>query len=155
MPGPSIGDTLGPFEAHDLQGKAQIVDPRATQVNTVFYVFSPSCGWCDKNLANLHALASAAGNRYRIVGVSLDASVDSYLRSNKITFPVVVRPSARTVATYGLGTTPQTIVLSPSGAVLKVWQGAYGEKIAEEVSKFFSIELPGLQSNVTTQQSGG
>src|SRR5882672_1313002 len=69
MAAPPIGAKLSAFEAQDLGGKSQIVDPRASQVNTVFYVFSPSCSWCERNLANLQTLASAAGTRYRVIGV--------------------------------------------------------------------------------------
>jgi peroxiredoxin len=151
MAGPPIGARLSSFEARDLDGQSQIVDPRASQLNTVFYVFSPSCIWCERNLANLQALASAAGTRYRLIGVSLDPNVASYIRQNSISFPVLVRPTAQTVQAYGLGATPQTIVLSPSGTVVKLWQGAYAATIASDVSDFFSIELPGLIQNPTTQ----
>jgi peroxiredoxin len=148
--GPAVGSTVAAFEAHDLQGRTQVVDARGVGVNTVLYVFSPACGWCNKNLANLRALAAAAGPTYRVIGVSLDPNVDSFVRAHELTFPVLVRPSPRSYAAYGLGATPETIVLSPSGTVLKVWQGAYGGSVAAEVSQFFSIELPGLASNPTT-----
>jgi hypothetical protein len=44
----------------------------------------------------------------------------------------------------GLGSTPQTIVISPEGRVLKNWTGSYGEQVQAELEEYFQIRLPGL-----------
>ncbi len=44
----------------------------------------------------------------------------------------------------GLGPTPQTIVISPQGKVLKSWVGAYHDKTQREVETEFGVLLPGL-----------
>jgi hypothetical protein len=44
----------------------------------------------------------------------------------------------------GLESTPQTIIISPDGRVMKNWVGAYGESLRPEVEAYFGIKLPGL-----------
>jgi peroxiredoxin len=144
-----VGSVLKPFEAVDLKGRPYVVNTASTTGNTVFYVFTPSCVWCSRNLANLRALLAAAGDRYSVIGVSLDPNVDSYLKSNGLNFTVLVRPSRQTIATYGLGGTPQTIVVSPTGTVLRVWRGAYGGAAQKEVAEFFGVNLPGFNGGVS------
>lgn len=46
--------------------------------------------------------------------------------------------------TYKLGATPQTIVVSPEGKVIKNWMGAYSGDKAREVEEYFNVRLPGL-----------
>jgi hypothetical protein len=100
----------------------------------------------------MRALTAAVGQRYRIIGISLDAvdaDVTSYIRANRIDFPVLIRPTPDTAERFRLTGTPQTIVLSSSGAVLKSWQGAYVGTVATEISEFFAVQLPGLPRNST------
>ena len=42
-----------------------------------------------------------------------------------------------------IGGTPQTIVLSKNGEVLKSWRGAYMSTVKDDVENFFGIRLPG------------
>lgn len=140
----TAGTEPGAFEAQNLDGSRAVIRPQDVAVNTVIYAFSPQCSWCEKNLDNLRALVTGAGNSYRVIGVSLDPDVADYLRTHRVDFPVLVRPSLGTMTRYHLGGTPQTIVLSPAGKVLRSWQGAYGGNTASDVSDFFAIKLPGL-----------
>jgi peroxiredoxin len=142
---PRVGEAVLPFEGEDTDGLKRVVNPRDAQVNTVFYVFTPSCPWCLRNLPNLQALAAAQGSRFRLIGISLDPNVQSYIREHALTFPVLVNPSAETRRAYGLGAVPKTIVVSPRGEVLKVWRGAYGGGTAADVAAFFGVELPGFE----------
>lgn len=45
---------------------------------------------------------------------------------------------------YGLGSTPQIIIVSPDGKVLQNWVGAYTGVEQAEVEKFFGVTLPRL-----------
>jgi hypothetical protein len=64
--------------------------------------------------------------------------------SNHFTFPVYANPTPETVRALGLGSTPQTILISPEGEVLKSWAGAYVGRVRPEVEVFFGVNLPGL-----------
>jgi len=56
------------------------------------------------------------------------------------------RLTSETIESLGLGSTPQTIVISAEGRVLKNWKGAYGERVQPDVEAYFGIRLPGLSS---------
>jgi hypothetical protein len=45
---------------------------------------------------------------------------------------------------YSLGPTPETIVLSPEGRVVALWEGALHGRSQIEAEKFFDVKLPGL-----------
>jgi hypothetical protein len=46
---------------------------------------------------------------------------------------------------YKLGGTPQTLVVSEDGKVMKNWKGAYMSNIQKEVEDYFHIDLPGIR----------
>lgn len=141
---PAVGDTVGDFVARDLDGATRVFTSASARMNTVYYMFTPTCPWCARNLDNFKAVVAGAGERYRVVAVSLDPNVRGYLDAHDITFPVFVSPTRETAATYGLGSVPQTIIVSPEGQVLRHWKGAYGPGLLEEVAEVLSIRLPGL-----------
>lgn len=121
-----------------------------TNKPTVLYILTPSCVWCKRNLQNISTLASLRGGAYNFVGVSLaDIGLKEYLGANKLGFPVYKNISAENIQRLKLGGTPQTIIISPEGKVLKNWVGAYQEPLKQEIEKYFNISLPGLDANQT------
>jgi len=46
---------------------------------------------------------------------------------------------------YKVGGTPNTLVISPEGRVLKNWRGAYMDDLQREVEQYFEVELPGIR----------
>jgi len=139
-----VGTHLGPLTAQDLTGQGTAIRFSDTDRPTLLYVFSPSCGWCKKNEENIKSLVNQTGDKIRMVGVSLSREgLDEYLRAR---FPQVkvVTPDARSIATYKLSGTPETILVSSDGVVLKVWKGAFSDSLQREVEDYFRIKLPGL-----------
>ncbi|MGE0887721.1 MAG: hypothetical protein AB7P14_29725 [Blastocatellales bacterium] len=53
------------------------------------------------------------------------------------------QPTEEAIEQLGLGSTPQTIVISPEGKVLKNWVGAYGSS-KPEIEAYFGVQLPGI-----------
>jgi len=122
---------------------------------TVLHVFSPNCGWCERNLPNIATLADSIGGRFDVYGVSLtDKDVDSYVRSRRISYPVVVASDEARVQ-YKLGGTPQTLVVAPGGRLIKNWRGAYQTTMLNEVESFFGVVLPGLSKEAGHKESTG
>lgn len=112
---------------------------------TVLYVLSPSCVWCERNQANIDKLAELKGNDFRFIGLSLvEPGLKEYLEKHQFKFPTYTRLTSDAINSLGLGSTPQTIVISPEGRVLKNWRGAYIEQVQPEVEEYFQIRLPGL-----------
>ena len=67
--------------------------------------------------------------------------------------PKLFAANEGTLQSLGLGNTPQTIVVSPEGEILKVWMGAYLEEMQPEVEAFFGLNLPGLTSLAITNSA--
>src|SRR5262249_38825740 len=112
---------------------------------TVLYVITPSCIWCRRNQPNIEKIAEAKANDFRFIGLSLaESGLKEYVDEHHLKFPVYTGLTAETVRSLGLGSTPQTIVVSPEGKILKVWTGAYMENLRPEVEAYFGIQLPGI-----------
>lgn len=143
----SPGMKVDPFTAVDLDGKPLTIAFNDTNKPTVFYVMTPSCIWCRRNQSNVDRLADTKANDFRFVGLSLaEDGLKEYVEEHHLKFPVYARLKPETIQSPGLGGTPQTIVVSPEGKILKVWMGAYGENVGSEVEAYFGVQLPGLVS---------
>ena len=129
----------------DLDGRQERISFNDVGKPTVIYVMSPTCQWCERNAQNIKMLSGSRGEVFRFIGLSLDGeNLRKYLDSNHFAFPVYMHPTPEAVRALGLESTPQTIVISPEGEVLKNWAGAYGERVRPEVEAFFGVKLPGL-----------
>jgi peroxiredoxin len=139
-----IGSKVPDITGLTREGRTETLRFQETGLPTVLYVFTPQCGWCKKNLPNLHALMDGSGGRYRLVGVSLTRQdLKEYLEKEKLSIPVYadIKPEVR--AAYQMGGTPETIVISPDNKVMRVWHGAYENGVAQEIEEFLQIHLPG------------
>ncbi len=144
---PSVleGTSVEPITAMNSGGKQETLTYAGYGKPTVFYVFSPSCIWCERNNQNINAIANLRGESFRFVGISLaEDGLSAYIESHHLTFPVYTHLTSESIQMLGLGSTPQTVVISPDGHVLKNWTGAYGASIQPQVEEFFDVRLPGL-----------
>jgi hypothetical protein len=57
---------------------------------------------------------------------------------------VYKKPSSLARSSYGLGATPETIVISKEGRVVKNWIGAYVGENLSGVNQFFGVHLDGM-----------
>jgi peroxiredoxin len=112
---------------------------------TVLYVFSPSCVWCERNTQNINLIADLKRESFRFIGLSLsDDGLQDYVGSHHFNFPVYAGVTPESAQMLGLGSTPQTIVISPDGRIQQNWVGAYASSIRPQVEGFFNVRLPGL-----------
>ena len=140
----TAGATVPSIEAQTVDGVPGKIDYASASVPTVLYVFTPQCGWCKRNLPDLHALAGQAGNKYRLIGISLtDRDLKQYIATQHLDFPVYTHLSDSTMSTYQLGGTPTTIVVSPQGKILNSWVGVYGDDIKGKIESSLNVSLPG------------
>jgi hypothetical protein len=141
----SSGVTVHPITAMSLSGKQETISYADYDKPTVFYIFSPTCIWCERNTKNINAVAGLKGDSFRFIGLSLaDENLSGYVESHHLSFPVYKSLTPESIEMLGLGPTPQTIVISPDGRVLKNWNGAYSASIQSQVEEFFQVRLPGL-----------
>lgn len=105
----------------------------------VLYVISPVCPYCEQDCNNIRSIA-AKKQKTRFVGLSTQGrNLDTFLRGCQLPFPVYVASSSSLADPSDLNVTPQTIVFSSEGAVLRNWVGMLtGERMREAMS-FFKI----------------
>jgi hypothetical protein len=141
----TANDTVESFLASNLEGKFERIEFTSTGRPTVLYIFTPTCHWCARNKGNISALVQNSGDKFRFLGVSLAQNgLSEYVRKNSVGCPTYTNLTPDTINELGLGNTPQTIVVSSEGRVLKNWSGAYGGKMQREIEEYFQVTLPGL-----------
>jgi peroxiredoxin len=127
----------------DRNGNRITVDWEQQQKNTVLYVFSPNCGWCQRNLNAVRALVQQQADRYVVVPIALSRKEEL---EGKPTAELGVSPylisSPIHRAGYHFGGTPQTIVVDKRGKVLANWIGAYTPGVRPEVEHLLGITIP-------------
>ncbi len=139
-----VGTAVPAIEGRSVDGAKKALDYHEVQIPTILYVFSPQCGWCEKNLDNLKALVGSSGSRYRVVGISLShQDLKEYVEEKALALPVYTDIADPIRTAYRLGATPTTIVVSPEGKVLKVWSGVYSDRNRQEIEAYLDIHLPG------------
>jgi peroxiredoxin len=142
-----VGATVPPIIGKRLDGQQSVIFYQGTEQSTVLYIFTPPCSWCARNMDNLKTLLAREGGHYRFVGLSLsETTLGEYVAKNNLTFPVYSGLSPETLKAYKLGSTPQTIVISPDGKVLQDWVGAYAGDQKSQVEAFFRVKLPGIRN---------
>lgn len=118
---------------------------------TVLYILSPLCEWCKRNEANIKALVAETGQGYRYVGISfVSDGLREYVAQGSAPFPVYYAKSESVGRELRILGTPETIIVSPRGRVVKVWTGAYVQPNIAQVERFFHVKLPGLPQNAAT-----
>jgi peroxiredoxin len=140
-----VGDTLPALEVLDAEGRPATLraddDPRPT----VFYLYSHTCGWCQRNQPAVTALAEQAGERFRLVGLCLGRPEDCARREGDPPFPLYSGLKPRQIADLGLGSVPQTIVVSPGGQIAQIFRGAWVQSQRDDVQGYFKVALPVLE----------
>jgi peroxiredoxin len=145
-----IGLTVPPIDVRTADGQVQRITHSGDRA-TVLYIFRPECGWCEKNVANINALAAQINQKYRILGVSLPSErAREYVDQGILQFPTYSEVEETTQLAYKLGPTPQTLVISSEGRVLKNWKGAYSSTLKQEIEEYFNLHLPGINVSGST-----
>ncbi len=140
------GVIVPPISAKRVDGQEEVISYEGMDRPTVLYVFTPPCSWCARNMDSFKTLLDKEGGHYRFIGLSLsEETLTQYIAKNGLKLPVYSSLSPETLKTYKLGSTPQTIVISPEGEVLQDWLGAYIGDQKSQVEAFFHVSLPGLK----------
>jgi hypothetical protein len=135
---------MPPLKGIDLKGRPVSVAPSSKPL--IVYVFHSACGWCERNLDNIEALAAATDGDYEFVAATAElAGIDEYLAARSLSWRVVAGVSHKLLTEYGVDGTPYTLVLSRDGKVEHAWTGAFDESKSAEVSRVFGVKLPGLR----------
>ena len=139
-----VGQRVPPFTVARIDGVEETLRLDNAKTRTVLYVFSPSCGWCKRNIENVKALQQSATD-YRLIGLSMvKKDLSAHVASAGFKFPIYSNIPPDIVGQLRLGGTPNTIIVSEAGTVLKSWVGAYSDTTKTEIESFLKIRLPGI-----------
>lgn len=113
---------------------------------TLLYVLSPACHFCDQNERSIAHLASAVSDHVNVIGIATTATgLDEYVQKHNVSFQVfsldVENPSYKKPS-FLVGLTPDTILLDAKGVVVQHWTGAYTSPLDRTIEKYFNIDLP-------------
>lgn len=143
-----IGASMGAMDVREVPSGKSIRLTPSEGTGALVYVFAPGCKWCERNWKNFRVVEKAARARgLRVLGVCLESDIDAvrtYAEARGLGFEIVADPSPETMASYGLGSTPSTLVLDPNGSVLANWKGAYSGRLQTEIEQWTGARLPGL-----------
>jgi hypothetical protein len=138
------GDTAPVLEIRSVAGSERLRFNKE-RLPVILYWFSPTCSWCELNLANFRALAHQAPGRYRLVPVSAadPPALAEYARERDLDGPLfTISPEA--ARQYRLAGTPDTVLIAPDGAFVRRWSGAYSPNMLDEIETLLRVKLPGL-----------
>jgi peroxiredoxin len=139
------GDEVPELDVVDSEGRQTRFSFKGERP-TVFYYFSPNCSWCKKNARNLDSMVRAVGRSHRVISFTVDTiGLQAYIQAAGHTLPVYTDISDTVRTHLKLGGTPQTIVVSKEGRVVKNWRGAFVGALKKDVESYFSIALPGAE----------
>lgn len=149
------GDRVPPVEGNSREGGSVRVEYGTDARPTVLYVVTATCAWCSRNAENFASIVRQKQQSHRFVVVALHREKLDQLAS---TMPegvdLLAEVSEQTKQQYYLGGTPQTIVVSSRGVIVKSWLGAYNDRIGREVADYFDVRLPGLTDNAPATDGG-
>lgn len=140
------GTDLPPLEGEDAEGESWYLDWTDSRDPTLLYAYSSTCTWCAKNLENIRLLGDMIRSGYRVIGLSLSPTpvTERPREVELLGFPVLFELSEASLQAYRLGGTPQTLLISTDGTLMKSWTGAYTGRLQAEIEEYFSVRLPGL-----------
>jgi hypothetical protein len=141
VPQLKAGDALPSFEVVDAGRQPSSLPGGADGRPVVLYVFTRTCPWCEKNLPAVEALAAQRADSYRFVGLCLGPHEECFAAGGP-SFSRYSGAPPDVVWRLGLGTVPQTIVVSADARVSKVWRGAFLGEQRRDVEGFFKVALP-------------
>jgi hypothetical protein len=109
---------------------------------TVLYVFRPTCIWCKRNKRALHSLVSQLSPGDHLIALSLtSAGLSEVAKAEYEGIPTFWNPDRALMERLHLGATPETIVVSKSGAVEASWTGVYTGTTRRAIEALFAVHI--------------
>lgn len=129
------GERFAAMSGHKPGGGAFSWRFATTGKPTLVLVFSPTCGYCLENSQSWRTLvAESRKANVAVLGVDLvDRVPPHYLSEIGLRGAAVLVPDVETVVAYRFRLTPQTILLSSSGAVEGVWSGVLSGRRVQRI----------------------
>jgi hypothetical protein len=141
---PIVGKEAGVIHAWSTEGRPTNLAINEGSRPALVYIFSPTCGWCEKNYSNVVSLSKSVAGEYNVFWVTTDTfqHASDYSHTKHCPFPVYGSVDDGTIRRLGLGATPETIVVTRENKVSHDWKGAWTASKRDEIEAFFHAKLP-------------
>jgi peroxiredoxin len=141
------GVQIPPLKGMAINGNEVVVGYGEDKRKTILFCFTPGCSPCEDNMTYWKAMIKGINrDLFRLVGVSLTPETtlikEFVSRHGLDSIIVISQLDNRSRESYGLASTPQTILISPDGKVEKVWTGLLEGQKRIEVEESLGISLP-------------
>lgn len=139
------GDVIPPTKVKSMEGREEVIGFVGSRPSIV-YVFSPSCGWCNRNMPALESLESSVGSNYRFIGVAIaQMGAAEFVERHHVRFPTYFLSTANDPFATKVPAVPQTLLVSEKGVVLETWSGAYMGLAKLAIESYFNVTLKPLE----------
>lgn len=128
--------TVPPFTGIDLDGDAVTIEYSQDEPYTLMLWFSASCPSCEDNLQFWSMLyGDYKSDKLRLIGVCNDDLEEARTTADEygLKFPVIIPDDESIVQDYGATALPLTMLISPEGAMVRVWPGPLMKEQRESV----------------------
>jgi hypothetical protein len=117
------------LKLNGLDGHQEIVDFSDKQLETLLFVFSPSCNYCVQQYPSWKELAGSIDySRWRILAVTSEDNYDkirTHIEEHKLSNIKVGSMSKEDMRRARMLFTPMTLIVDKNGDVKKVWPGLW------------------------------
>lgn len=134
----ATGAQMPDLHGFDQTGKPVEIAYGKDQRKVLVLVFSPTCGFCDKNWPNWQQVISSLDpSAVRPVAVDVTATATAaFISQHQLSsMPVAVQVDPQAIVNYRFHLTPQTILLDHTGKVEKVWSGVLDDSALSELKQ--------------------
>ncbi len=124
------------FNAEDLSGNPVRLQYSADQPYTLMLWFSASCSSCEANLYFWQEIyRNYSSDHLRVLGMCTDGPEKTREMAAEygLSFPIIHVESQSLVEAYKGNVVPQTMLVSPEGAIRGVWPGPLSEDHKEGI----------------------
>jgi hypothetical protein len=140
-----VGTVIDPLPVRDISGAVTTITWNGGAAPSIVYVFSPSCQWCARNVANIKTMYSSLNKTFRFVGLSITSDgLPDYIRDQSVPFPSYTVADDLNARRFAASGTPQTLLVRSDGRIEAAWLGAYSVNVQRQIEAKLNIHLPGL-----------
>ena len=132
----SQNEVVPSITAHDIEGNDVSLNYSAEAPHTMLFWFSPGCSVCKENVDLWNEIYRGySSDNLRILGMCAGTPEEAreYVEANGLEFPVMCASDPYIMETYRGNVLPQTVAISPVGAVLRVWPGEVSRRQESEI----------------------
>jgi hypothetical protein len=141
---PAIGTRVPSIDLIASDATSTHIDYPRGGLPTIFYYFSASCSWCERNWESVRTLADGTRGRYRVVALTTNGEDVRRTRASGLPLPTFWGLSEQQRAAYQFRGTPHTLLVSADGRVVRSWSGAYARDVKTDLERYFQVSLPEL-----------